>query len=366
MKTLAVLILFFSNLFATQTGSPTFQDLSSHASAAREANDIPRAVELYREALRLNPKWEEGWWFLGSLFYDADRYEDGRDALLHVVELDPKAAPGWGLLGLCEFETGEYEQSLTHMQRSLSLGVANQPQMDRVLHYHEALLLTRAGDFDRAIQLYSQLVRNGSQDPSMLTGIGLAALRTPLLPRDVRADQQNLFLTAGKASLYTMVGDVQKAQGAYQELLQQFTASPNIHYLYGCFLLSTDVESAVGELKRELEIAPSNAAAAAMLAWILLRQGDYNTALPLAEKAAQTAPKFVLAQAVFGRLLVETGAVNEGIEHLKLAETLDPAFLETHLSLATAYSRIGKTQDARRERQLSLDISKEQTRGAGQ
>jgi tetratricopeptide (TPR) repeat protein len=285
---------------------------------------------------------------------------------LHVVELDPKAAPAWGLLGLCEFDTGKYEQSLTHIQRSLFLGLPNQPQMAHVLRYHEAMLLTRAGEFDRAIQLYSQLVRSGAQDPSMLTSIGLAALRTPLLPKDVLADRQNLFLTAGKASFYTMAGDVQKAQRTYEEMLQQFPAIPNSHYPYACFLLSTDVAGAVGELKREMEVAPSNAAAAAMLAWVLFREGDYRTALPYADKAARVAPKLVLAQAVFGRLLVETGAVNEGIEHLKAAESLDPAFLEAHLSLATAYSRIGRMQDARRERQISLDIGKEQDRVAGQ
>ena len=360
MKLLALPIVFSWSLFAAQSAAPTFDDLASRASAARESNDVARAIELYQEALRLNLKWEEGWWFLGSLLYDADKYAESRNALSHVVELDPKAAPAWGLLGLCEYETAYYDQSLTHIQRSLSLGGANQPQMDRVLRYHKALLLTRAGDFDRAIQEYSPLVRDGSQDPSILTSIGLAALRTSLLPKEVPESQHELFLNAGKASFYTMTGDFQSAQRAYHDLLERFPTSINVHYLYGCFLLVSDTDRAISEFKHELQIAPSNPAAAAMLAWILLRRGEYKAALPYAEKAAQGAPKFAVAQSVLGRLLVESGAVDQGIEHLKIAEGLDPAFLETHLSLATAYSRIGKNQDARRERELSLEMVKEQ------
>src|SRR5581483_10137894 len=96
----AMLVCFLG--LAGPTAS-SFEDLAARATAAREANDVPHAVELYREALARNPKWEEGWWFLGSLLYDSDRYAEARDALTHVVEADEKAAPAWGLLGLSEF-----------------------------------------------------------------------------------------------------------------------------------------------------------------------------------------------------------------------------------------------------------------------
>jgi Tfp pilus assembly protein PilF len=52
--------------------------------------------------------------------------------------------------------------------------------------------------------------------------------------------------------------------------------------------------------------------------------------------------------------------VERGIERLQAARKIDPSFLETHLSLATAYSRIGRTEEARRELQISLDISKKE------
>ena len=354
----AFLCLTGSSLSA-QNSFDDFTSLSASATAARQANNVPHAIERYRQALKLNPKWDEGWWFLGSLLYDTDQYANARDALVHFVQLHPDAAPGLGLLGLCEFETGDYAHSLENIERSLTVGAANSPEMDRVLQYHEAQLLTRTGDFDKAVQKYSALLRSGAQSPSLLASVGLAALRTPLLPKDIPAGQQDIFVLAGKASVYIMSGDIQNAHDALVTLVERYPKTPNVHYLYGVFLLGSNPADAAEQFQAELGATSSNPTAAAMLAWVLLRRGDFRIALPYAEKAATGEPKSSIAQFVLGRLLVETGSVPSGIEHLQIAEKLDPAFLESHLSLATAYSRIGRIQEARRERQTSFEMTKE-------
>ena len=110
------------------------------------------------------------------------------------------------------------------------------------------------------------------------------------------------------------------------------------------------------ELRRELEIAPSGAANA-MLAFALLEHGDFNAALPHARNAVALNPESELAQYVLGRALAENGELEVGIEHLELAERIDSMDAQVHVSLATAYSRAGRPQDARRERQRAIDLS---------
>jgi tetratricopeptide (TPR) repeat protein len=339
----------------------SFEDLAARAASARAADDIPHAIELYRRALALNPKWQEGWWYLGSLQYDADQYAGARDALAHLIELTPDAAPALGLLGLCEFETDDYQQALMHIQRSLALNTPSQPQMDRVLRYHEALLLTATGNFDEALSKYAFLLQHGSGNPTVVMSMGATALRSPVLPTKIPADQRELYNMAGKAVAFTMSGDVRSAEQIYADMLQKFPRTANVHYLYGCFLLNSNPEQAMDEFRRELELSPSNPAAAAMLSWMLLRRGDLQTAMPYAREAVEGAPKLAIGQMVLGRLLVETGSIDKGIGHLELAEKLNPGFLGTHLSLATAYSRVGRTEDARHERQLSISMIKEPT-----
>src|SRR6266567_898303 len=52
--------------------SPQFERIAEQATKAREANRTDEAIDLYQKALKLNPRWGEGWWYLGTLYYDGD------------------------------------------------------------------------------------------------------------------------------------------------------------------------------------------------------------------------------------------------------------------------------------------------------
>jgi len=345
---------------AAQDKPASFEELASAAAAARQANDIPRAIGLYGQALELNSKWQDGWWFLGSLEYGADQYAAARDALTHYLDLAPKAGPAFALRGLSEFETGEYAQSLGDIQRALALGAANAPRNEQILRYHEALLLTRNQRFEDALRVYGVFARDGITNPELLLAIGLAGLRTPLFPKDLAPNRQDLYLAAGNAAYQFMAGDAKKGQAGFEDLFQRFPTAPNAHYLYGYLLFATDPDQALPQFKRELEIAPSNAAAEVMMAWDSLMRGSFAEALPYAQKAVAEQPEATVPQLVLGRSLLESGDVKDGMEHLEKALQLDPDNLETHLALAKAYSKSGRKEDARRERLRCLQIAKEQ------
>src|SRR6266496_3117806 len=163
---------------------------------------------LNRQALRLNSHWSDGWWFLGSLQYGSGAYDDARDALSHYLDLTPNAAPALAMRGLCEFETGNYLEALKDIQVALALGAANQPRNEKILRYHEALLLTRTGRFEDALRSYAFFAHDEDSNPELLLALGLAGLRIPLLPKDVKAAQQELYISAGKATFDFMKKDI--------------------------------------------------------------------------------------------------------------------------------------------------------------
>jgi cytochrome c-type biogenesis protein CcmH/NrfG len=66
------------------------QSLIVEANAARDAQQLDKAVPLYRQALALQPAWTEGWWSLGTIYYDADNYVDAANAFRKVVALDSR------------------------------------------------------------------------------------------------------------------------------------------------------------------------------------------------------------------------------------------------------------------------------------
>lgn len=353
-----LLLALFPRFCSAQANSATFSDLASKAVAARDANDQPGAIALYQQALKLNSKWPDGWWFLGSLQYGAGAYAEARDALSHYLELTPNAAPALAMRGLCEFETGDYEPSLKDIQRALAFGAGNQPRNEKILRYHEALLLTRTGRFEDALRNYAFFAHQEDLNPELLTAMGLAGLRTPLLPRELKTDQQEIYISAGRAAFDFMKRDLDAASVDFQHLFERVPPVPNAHYLYGYLLYATDPDHAVVELKKELEVSSSNAVAEVMLAWIPLMQNDGAQALPYARKAVADDPSLPSAHLVLGRALTETGDAKDGVEHLEKAVQWQPDNLEVHLALAKAYSKEGRKEDARRERLLCLEMTK--------
>ncbi len=352
-----LVLFFFATLACTQDSPASFDDLVAAAVSAGQQRDSATAIKLYSQAVQLRPEWPEGWWSLGVLHYETGEFSAGRDSLTRFIELTPYSGQALALRGLCEFETGEFQKSLQDIQRGLSLGGADKPRNEQILRSHEALLLTLTGNFEDALHDYDFFAHQGVTDPEMAIGIGLAGLRTQLLPRDLDTGQRDLFLAAGTAALHFMAGDEATAQQDFQNLFTRFPSAANAHYFYGYLLFAKDPDQAVKEFRRELEITPSSAPANLMLAWYLVLQNDAAKALPYAEKVLAEMPTSPSAQLVVGRSEVDTGNVNAGLEHLETAVKIDPGNLEVHLALAEAYSKSGHKQEARLERQECLQAT---------
>jgi len=168
-----------------------------------------------------------------------------------------------------------------------------------------------------------------------------------------------LINAAGKTAYLWMSGDTSKTGPAFEELIKTYPTTPGVHYLYATYLLSfRPAEEAVAELKRELEVNPHSADARATVALLMFRAGAAAPAQTLARQAAQDGPTCPIAQYTYGLVLAGDGQLNDAIQHFETAERLDPANVEYHMGLAGAYSRAGRDEDARRERQTSIRLAK--------
>src|SRR5207248_9896027 len=58
----ALPILLIAAATAAQSPPQTFEELSTKARQAYEANHSEEAAELYARAVKLRPDWAEGWW----------------------------------------------------------------------------------------------------------------------------------------------------------------------------------------------------------------------------------------------------------------------------------------------------------------
>ena len=336
-----------------------FDQIVKQADDARLAERFDDAIKGYSEALKVRPKWPDGWWYVGAIFYQKDQYTEARDAFQNVVALEADRGPAWAMLGLCLFQTKEYERAAIALERSRSLGVKDNSELAGVVRYHTALLYNRFEYYENSYDTLTEFVRMGHESPKVVEAFGLTLLRMPYMPEEVPADQREKVLVAGAAGYGMAARRLEQTRGAFDVLLTRYPNDPNIHYAYGVYMLPQDADLAMKEFKRELEISPNHFAAMTQMAFEYMKRDQFTDALPLAEKAVQLAPKLFAARNVLGRVLLELGQVDRSIKELEEGVKLAPSSPEMHFALARAYTRAGRKPEAARERETFKKLQDE-------
>jgi tetratricopeptide (TPR) repeat protein len=338
-----------------------FEQFVKKGDEARLAERLDEAMSQYSQALKIKPKWPDGWWYIGAILYEKDLYPQARDAFQNLVALEPSRAQGWAMLGLCQFQTGEYERAVISLQRGRSLGVNDNSELASVTCYHAALLYIRFEQFEVAFDILTEFMRVGNYSPKVVEAFGLALMRMPFLPKEIPPDKREQILIAGQAGYNMAARQLDQARTAFDMLLERYSKEPNVHYAFGVYLLTQDADAALKEFRRELEISPNHFPAMVQMAFEYLKRDQYNDALPLAEKAVQIAPKMFPARNVLGRVLLELGQVDRAVKELEEGVRIAPSSPEMHFALSRAYSRAGRKEDANRERELFKKLQDQQT-----
>jgi tetratricopeptide (TPR) repeat protein len=335
-----------------------FEEVARRAAEARERDQLDEAIRWYRRGAQLRPRWDEGLWYLATLLYDQDHYAEGRDAFRRFLAVKPDVGPAWALRGLCEFRLKEYDAALRSLTKGRALGYGTNTAVQRAAWFHEAILRIRASEFELAVQPLTWLARSEPESPRLVEAAGLMLLRLPKLPAEIPDEKRELVTLAGRAAYAHLAREGKQARERFQALIERFPSVPNVHYAYGIFLLVSDSDAALAELRKEIEIQPDGVYARLDLAFELMRRGEYAAALPPAEEAVKLAPGLFATHHALGRALAETGELERGTRELEAAVRLAPGSPEMHFALARAYAKAGRKAEAERERATFSELDR--------
>jgi tetratricopeptide (TPR) repeat protein len=336
-----------------------FDALARDAGAAREAKQLDRAIELYKQALAIKPSWDEGQWNLGTVLYEVERFAEARDAFRRVTAAHPKDGTAWALKGLCEFRLENYDTALDDLMQARGLPITGGRDVLDVARYHAGILLTRAGQFEQALMILTEFATQGNESPGVIEAMGLAVLRMPMLPADLPGARREMVLMAGRARYFQAARMRAGAKNAFELLISRYPDTPNTHYAYGVFLLSEEPDKAIEIFERELKVSPQNVYAKLQIASAYIRKGEYEKALPWAREGAAAAPTDYVARHAYGQALLETGDVPAALIELEAGAKLAPDSAIMHFVLAKAYRRAGRTADAEKAQQTFLRLDKQ-------
>ncbi len=346
---------------AKSTAPINLEQIKVQADQARESGKIEEAILLYQKAVTAQPTWIDGWWYLGTLHYDRDEYQQAAAAFQRTSALQPGIGSPLAMLGLCEFRLAEYDSALTHLRQGRRAGVGDNQELGRVMRYHEGQLLLLKGDFETAQNIFGVLSYDNVTTEDLFIGHGLASLRLAMLPSLVTSNyrDRNLIRRAGFAEHLYAQKNFGDAQREYEQLVADYPRSPGVQYAYGKFMINQrNDEAAITAFEKEIEVSPSHALARLQIAYIRLRNRDAAGGLRYAREAVNLNPRLSLAHYVLGRALLETGEAAESIVELEVARRLSPNEPRIYFVLSRAYARVGRKAEADQARETFARLNK--------
>lgn len=276
--------------------------------ARRVGNNIPRAIEIYQDALERDPGFARAWSALASAYaiqpdydYDIDlerAADQARDAANRAIALNPNLAEPHAVLGLIDFDHRNYVSARQAFEKASELD----PNDVNVMFWH-ATLLRSVGDMQAAARISERAMRADPISPlgyvskatfAFATGDLENATNLAERARDLGHPTGNYIL----AKIAERTGDAARAQALHVESFNDsgvstwFSAEDVGTLIQGTYGVDQDREAALALI--DAYIADPRQKRDILAPNILLDVGMVEDALRLFEASQTSLDQFFL------------------------------------------------------------------------
>jgi tetratricopeptide (TPR) repeat protein len=274
------------------------------------------AIEVYRQALEVNPKQIEARMNLATLLlFQEKKPKEAATELKTVLEAKPDLYQAHFYLGIALEQTGQPEQALQHYQRAAELDSTARDPLEAMLY-----LLLQQDDLERADQVLQQLSERAPDDVKLLKTRAELLLQQNKKAEALEAyekflavaGQQSSLMPAELAGAHLQAGRLARELGDAEAALSHFRSARQTG------------DDSQRRIARQEE--------AETLAWLK----RYEEALPLYEEAAAAEPDNADLLAGLGFVYLETKQYAKAVPVLARTLQLAPKRLEVYNHLVAA------------------------------
>jgi len=184
----------------------------------------------------------------------------------------------------------------------------------------------------------------------------------PLLQQLIARDPDAPFAYALLGQCFLSVKQYSQAVPMLRKAVQMRPDMTITHFhLAGAFLETKDFDEAAEELEIVVARMPAFEEAHQMLETAYAQAGRIPEAIKECEKVLESDPDDYGSNLLLGQVLAGTGDSAAAVPRLKKAASLRPGAPDPHLSLADAYSKLGRNNDAQRERAVGKRLAVNQS-----
>jgi tetratricopeptide (TPR) repeat protein len=335
--------------------------LFARAVGLHQGGDLAGAAALYERVLEAQPRVAQVRSNLGAAYAGLGRFDDAVVQYRLALEVEDDAAIRQNL-ALALLKSDRLEEAAAEAERL----VAAQPQ-NRHMAIVAANCRLRLGEDQRVVELLTPLAGAASADEekavaymlgTAMLNLGREAEAQVVMDRVFRDDSPEAHLLFG--AMRARRGDAAAALAEYEKALAANPKIPLANFLTGQVLLErSDWAGAAAAFRREVEIDPNHYDANLLLGNLLRKEGSHEEALVYLERAARLRGSDVAAQFALGATQVALGRFGEAVPLLEKVRAQRPDHQPTRMQLAIAYTKLGRTEDAAREKAEAAKLQKD-------
>ncbi len=207
-----------------------------------------KAINAYRQALRINPNDARAWNNLGNAYDDAGQYAQAIDAERQALQINTQDAMTWYNLGNAYDHVGQYAQAIDAERQALQINPKDASDWAVI-----GFVYVQADQYANAINAFREALRIKPKDASAWMNLGLAYYRTSQYAQAIDAERQALQINPKDALTWYNLGVVYDHAGQPIQAIDAF--------------------------RQALQINPQNAPAWADLGFVYVQTGQEHQAL---------------------------------------------------------------------------------------
>ena len=340
------------------------------ARALGTAGEVPRAIETLKVALADDPKFVDGWIFLGQLHRTQEDLTSARTDFDKALELDPANASArreraslliaLNQLGAADADIaailaanpedplGNYLQALasSNRQNYRAAELSLQKMKGGLFAYPPAIYLLAAVNLaqDQLAQAEDNIVRFLARAPNDEAGMALFAtvlLRRNDLPRAIAvlkgaidASPQSVRLLGLLGEAYVRNKEPEAAAAALDSLAGFAPQDADVRTQLAALRLRIgQASAAIADLEAATQLAPASVQAGLLLVMTYLDANKIDEARKAAERMRERLPDDPLAENLLGTIALRAGGAAEARAHFEAALKIRPDFLPAQTNL---------------------------------
>lgn len=328
-------------------------ELAGIFNASKRADEAFRLGEQY---LAKHPGTVEGFEILGIASAINNRHYDAERYMLQAVAANPSREKTKLELAAVYISAGK-ESKAKYLLEEL---IRTDPKNARPF-YMLATMETRAGNLDKALEIYRSISVNNAGETLATYKAGIIHIeKGDLVKADKIAD--NLLSSYPKrADGHRLKGLVSYQRKNYAEAMTHLQSSIKIaptleayHFLGLCFYNRGELESALSQFRTILDNVPDSRQGRLMTGTIFIAQKRLDDAIAEIQKVLKKDDRDAVAHNLLGNAYMAKGMFEDGMREFNKATKIDPKIVDAYLK--KGYFYFSRGQNAEGETELATAV----------